>query len=163
MKYLMLTLFLVATSAAISQSNKEMYIEQFKKQIKAYPGQALGFSARNIYHVYDITIPADAEIEETEYAYVISKVEVTLAASNTVFDITKQTITYKLTVFKEFKGSYTVARKDISNIKVVWQKKEETREFRDALKELSNLGDTDLEELYGSEDAFPAEWKTASE
>ena len=149
--------FLFSTINA--QTQNEKFIGEFIKQINLQPGPALGFSARNIYHVYDISIPSTAVVKEYPTSYSIDKVEVTLAVSNGAYDITKEKITYSLTVFKEFKGSYTMARKDLGSIITYWTYKEATKEFSAILKGLKNLETTEFSTLYGPDDDFPMEWK----
>lgn len=135
------------------------HVETILKQLREHPGQTLGFSASNIYHLYDINIPSDAEIIESSSSYIINPVYITLAVSNSVYDITKQKIPYKMTLFKEYKGSYAIGRKDIAGIEVIWEKKEVSKEFSSALKELKNLANSSLDDLYSPEDDFPDEWK----
>ncbi len=65
-----------------------------------------------------------------------------------------------MTLLKEYKGSYALGRKDIAGIEVIWQKKEESKEFSTTLKELKNLGNSSFDELYSPEDNFPESWKT---
>jgi hypothetical protein len=158
-KYLVFSILLLSFSSAQAQSQNEKFIGELIKQIKEHPGQSLGYGASKIYRVYDISIPANAEIKEYPTSYMINPVEITLAVSNSTYDITKQKIEYKLTVFKEFKGSYAMARKDVGSIEVIWQKKESTKEFSAELKELKNLDNTEFDLLYGPEDDFPEEWK----
>lgn len=158
--FTILTLLFVFLSANQSnaQSQKEKLVSALIKQINEYPGQTLGFSARNIYHVYNITIPAGAEVKETTSSY-MTTVDITLTVSNGTYDITKEKIPYKLTVFKENKGSHAMARKNVGGIQILWTKKESTKEFSDQLKALKNLENTKFDELYSSEDSFPEEWK----
>ncbi|MDX2360744.1 MAG: hypothetical protein QNK23_08050 [Crocinitomicaceae bacterium] len=50
---------------------------------------------------------------------------------------------YLFAVFKEYKETYAMARKDVGSIEEVWK----------------NLETTSFEELYDPEDDFPEEWK----
>ena len=156
--FILFICFLVP-SLSFAQPSKAELIETILKQLREYPGQSLGYGAAKIYHVYDVSIPANAEIKENANSYVITNVEITMAVSNTYYDITKQTVPYQMTVFKEFKGSHAMGRKNISEIVVLWKKEESTKEFQQTLKALKNLSISSFDELYGQEDDFPAEWK----
>lgn len=154
------TLGLFSFSLTSDQKSNEDYLKAILAQLHEHPGQMLGFSASNVYHVYEIDIPADAEVTENANMFIVNPVNITIAASTTVYDITKQTIPYKMTIFKEYKGTHAMGRKDVGNIITIWQKKESTKEFSATLKELKNLANTPFDDLYGAEDDFPQEWKS---
>lgn len=155
------SLFILLSFTFVSNtiSNAD-HIETIKKQLREHPSQTLGFGASKIYHVYDISIPKDAEITENAAMYIINPVEITMAVSNSVYDITKQKVPYKMNIFKEYKGSHAMGRKNIAGIEVIWQKKESTKEFSAKLKELKNMNTSTFDELFSPEDDFPEEWKS---
>lgn len=148
----------ISSTILYAQGNHD-HIDAIHKQLASYPGQTLGYGAQKIYHIYEIKIAEDATITENANSYIIDKVEITMALSTTAYDITKEKINYKFTVFKEFKGSYAMGRKDLNSVQVIWSKKESTKEFQEELKKLKNFADNTFDELYGPEDDYPEDWK----
>lgn len=146
----------LAGNLAAQKSNKD-YIETMIKEIKLKKSGMLGYASSSINHIYDITIPYNAEIKDSETITVINPVEVTLTVTNGYYNIYKAKISYKVTLFKEFKGSYALFMKGETT--TIWSVKNETSDFTKTLKALKNLSTNEFEEVYGPEDDFPTEWK----
>lgn len=160
MKILICALITFGSFFINAQSNQD-HLDAIHKQLKSYPGQTLGYGPQKLYHIYEIRIPEDATISENANSFIIDKVEITMAISKTAYDITKQKINYKFTIFKEFKGSYAMGRKDLSSAEIIWSKTEATKEFQQELKSLKNFSTNEFDDLYGPTDDFPDEWKKA--
>lgn len=140
-----------------AQQDNTQYIETMIKEIKDKKGNMLGFASANIHHVYEITIPGNAEFTDHETITVIYPVEITLAVKENNYTLQKEKINYKVTIYKEYKGSYAQFMKKDKT--VIWEVKKTTKEFQKTLKELDNLGNTEFETLYTPEDNFPSDWK----
>ena len=155
---LLIGVLITFSGSILAQKNNEKFIATMLSKIKETYGRELMFASSNIKHIYEISIPANATIEDMGTNYRINPVEITLAVDNGYYTVYKAKINYKVTIFKEqvntpgvnfYKGSETV----------LWLVKNETTEFMKIVKGLKSLADTEFDLLYGPEDDFPAEWK----
>ncbi len=150
-------IFIAMTANLTAQQDNSLYIETIIKEIKERKSSTLSYASGNIHHIYEISIPDIAEIVEYENTYVIKPVEITMAIKVNSYTLEKAKISYVVTIYKEYKGSYAAFRK--TDMVTIWQVRKETKEFSKILKELKSLKDTEFELLYSGEDDFPSEWK----
>ncbi|MFT5780392.1 MAG: hypothetical protein ACI837_003354 [Crocinitomicaceae bacterium] len=91
--------------------------------------------------------------------FIIKPIEITLAVSNGSYNITKEKINYKGSVFKEYKGSHVMLSKTPADVETIWSNTFSTKEFMHELKALGNLCTLGFDAIYSPEDEFPEEWK----
>ena len=141
----------------VAQKSNSQYIETIIKEIKEKKSGMLGYASSSINHIYEINIPNNAEIKDYETIYTVNPVEITMAVTNGYYNIYKAKISYKVTFYKEFKGSYVHCTK--GDMTTIWSVTIETSDFTSTLKGLKNLKNTEFDLIYGAEDDFPQDWK----
>ncbi|MCX7878230.1 MAG: hypothetical protein N2510_06250 [Ignavibacteria bacterium] len=171
--YLSLTVFVILAYIASSTSDtnaqefdRQKFTEIIIAEIKKNKGRTLGLSPSKIFHVYSVEIPEDAVIiqREKNFNYEIYPVYITTAYRESFYRVSKKRIPYEAVIYNKPKNSYaslsdeTPKADDYEKI-TYWTYEEQTKDFKKTLDEFKNLSNTNLEELFGTEDKLPSHWK----
>lgn len=164
--FLVVIHIMINIPAELIAQDKTEFINAVISEIKLNKGKTMGESPAKIMYIYSIEIPDDANIiqREKNFDYEIYPLYVTLALRKSNYKIAKLKIPYDAVIYREVKNSYASLNKQTDRLRkfqteIIWEYEEQSKEFKQQLDGLKSLKDTDFENLYGTEDNFPANWK----
>lgn len=163
----LLLLCIIQTNEAFGQKLTGQQIKDtLIAELKLNKGRTMGQNPSSILHIYSVEVPADATIlqREKNYNYEVYPVYITYAYRTSNYKIVKQKVPFDVIVYLNPKNAYASMNKQSDKITkfkttVYWQYEEMNKEFDNTLDGMKNLSNANLEEIYGTEDNFPAKWK----